>query len=228
MRLVVLLVLCLTVCANAASAATQAPACPPYSKAIVLDFKTQTPAPTYNRNLNVAGIRNLFLTRGQSSGGPHSRALGITAIETMLSLRASSRLVPQQNGYCVYLTSVDADFGWQKLQVFVASELKQGGCGYNAVLDHENQHVAINRETVAQYAPLIRARIEESLRAQKPIFTQNTGGTTDAILEGVKNQAGTVIDQFGSTLSQRQGVIDTASNYSATSALCRDWGDIPK
>lgn len=214
-------------CAGRALAA-QPPACPPYTKAIVIDFKTQTPAPTYNRNLNVNGIRNLFLTRGQSNNGPHSRALGITAIETMLSLRASSRLVPQQNGYCVYLTSVDADFGWQKQQVFIASELKQGSCGYNAVLDHENQHVAINRETVAQYAPRIRARIEESLRAQKPVFTQNTGSTTDAILEGIKNQAGSVMDQFGSTMSQRHGVIDTASNYSATSALCSDWGDTPK
>ena len=227
MRLAVILLVSFAFGANAAFAA-QPPTCPPYTKAIVLDFKTQAPAPTYNRSLNVNGIRNLFLTRGQSNGGPHSRALGITAIETMLSLRASSRLIPQQNGYCVYLTSVDADFGWQKQQVFIASELKQGGCGYNAVLDHENQHVAINRETVGQYAPLIRARIEESLRGLKPVFTQNTGSVTDAILDGVKNQAGVVMDQFGSTMAQRHGVIDTASNYSATSALCSDWGDTAK
>lgn len=216
--------MCFVIGAPAALAA-QAPTCPPYTSPIVLDFKTQMPPATYNRNLNVAGIRNLFSNRGQAAGGPHSRALGITAVETILSLRAASRLVPRQNGYCVYLTSVDADFGWQRLQVFIASELKSGSCGYSAVLDHENQHVAINRETATQFAPRVRARLEELLKAQKPVFVRDTGPATDAILDQIKNRSAPVVNDFAEMLAARQAVIDTAKNYSATSALCADWGD---
>ncbi len=188
----------------------------------------QTPQQTYNRNLNVAGIRNLFNSRRGAHDGPHTRALGITAIETIFALRAESRLVPRQGGYCVYLTSVGANFGWQRLQVYIASELKKGGCGYNAVLDHENQHVSINRDAVRQFAPLVRARLEELLRAQKPVFARNADATTEAVLEQIQKQAGAVVNDFTETLEARQGVIDTAKNYSATAALCSDWGDTKK
>jgi len=225
----VLLILCCLLGAKFAAAA-QGPVCPPYSsRGIVLDFKTQMPRPTYNNSLSVAGIRTLFRGRGHSTDGPHSRAVGITSIETILALEASSTLVPQkQGGYCVYLSSVRADFGWQRMEVYVASELKPGGCAYNAVLDHENQHVSINSDSVRQFAPRIRAKLEALLRAQKPVFTREAGTTTEAILDQIKNQTSTVMNEFTDTTAKRQAVIDTASNYSATSQLCPDWGGTQK
>ena len=138
-------------------------------------------------------------------------------------MQAASRLVPFQNGYCVYLTSVEANFGLQKMQVFVASELKQGGCAYNAVLDHENQHVAINRETVKEFAPRIHAQLQDELEKLRPVFTRDTGSTTAAILDRIKIQSAGLVNQFSDTMSRRHAVIDTANNYAATSKLCPDW-----
>ncbi len=218
-------VLLLALLAWTTDAFAAASACPPYSKAIVLNFQTETPTPTYNHNLNVAGIRNLTRGRGQGSGGPHARAVGLTSAEAILSLRGSSLLVPFQGGSCVYMTSVGADLGWQRHEVFIASELREGGCAYRAVLDHENQHVAINRQTMTEFTPRIRAQIEEALHAQQPVFTRDADQATQAIIAQIHARTTAAVNQFTSTLDARQSVLDTAKNYGATSALCKDWGN---
>jgi len=226
-RRILVLMFAVLVWARGAEAAA-AGACAPYTKPIVVDFTTHASDPLYNHNLNVAGIRNLFRTRGQASGGPHDRALGITYVETMLSMNASSTLVPHQDGYCIYLNSVTANFGWERLEVFIASELVQGGCAYRAVLDHENQHVGINRDTLKEFAPQIRARLEDVLRDQQPVLMRDNGQGTDAILAQIHARMNAILDQFRDTLGRRQATIDTARNYGATSALCSDWGDAPR
>src|SRR4051812_43288074 len=118
--------------AAAAIPARAAELCRPSGKAITLNFETNAPKPVYNNRLDVAGIRNLFALRGQSLSGPHQRALGVTFVQSILSLSGDSTIVRSGRGYCVTLDKVDASFGWDRMEVYVASEFKPGECPYNA------------------------------------------------------------------------------------------------
>ncbi len=223
-RLVIGLAALRVVMASTAASAA-APACPPYRTPITLDFAMLAPDPILNNSLNIAGIRNLFASRGQALGGPHQRALGVTYIQSVLSLKASSSATRASGGYCVYLDTVGAEFGWRRMEVYVTSEYRPGSCEYRTVLDHENQHVAINRRTIKDYAPKARAALERILAEQKPIFARDPNGAVDDALRDLHQRMDSVLDQFQAAMAGANATIDTSANYDATAALCPGWNN---
>ena len=203
--------------------APAASTCAPSRKAITLDFTTKSQPPIYNNRLTVAGIRNLFATRGEPVSGPHTKALGVTYVQTVLSMQGSARIVPAGRGFCAYLDQVTAEFGWDRMEVYVAAEYKPGGCEYRTVLDHENQHVAINQATLRENAPRVRAALETILRDQPPIFVTSPNGGADQALAAVHARMNAVLENYQKDMGARNSAIDTASNYDATAQMCSDW-----
>jgi hypothetical protein len=206
--------------------AAQAP-CPPYNRAIVLDFIVLQPKPVYNNRLSIQGIRNLFATRTQAALGPHQRALGITYAETTYGAEANSRAQDARGGYCVYLTSLDIKFGWKRMEVYVASEFEPGTCEYRSVLDHENQHVAINNGALREFAPRFRGEVEKMLRAQQPVFARNAQAGMDQALASLDRGMSGMLSQFQRMMAERNAPIDSADNYAATGKLCENWKKPP-
>lgn len=207
---------------NAAFAAAASP-CAPSRTPITLDFTTKAPPPIYNNRLTVAGIRNLFATRGQPLGDRHQKALGVTYVETLLSMQAATRIKPQGRGFCVYLDRIDADFGWDRMEVYVASEYKPGSCEYRMVLDHENQHVGINQRALKDSAPRVRAALEAILRDQGPVYVASPDGAADRALTAIHSRMSGSLDAFQRTMAEGNGIIDTDSNYEAVSQMCEGW-----
>jgi len=226
MRLMLLGCVVLIALARPVESEAAASACAPYTRPITIDFKTETPSPIYNNRLTVAGIRNLFSQHTEAVTGPHQRALGITYVQTAYGLEGSSTAIPRRGGHCVYLTKVDAELGWKRMEIYVASEFQPGTCQYRAVLDHENQHVAINRAVLKEFAPQFRATLERVLAEQQPIFTQNPKGASDAALIAVNRRLSAAFDQFQTTLAARHAPIDSANNYGEIAKLCNQWDGI--
>ncbi len=207
--------------ARAATAAEQA--CPPYSRAVKVKFNTLMPPLIYNHRLDVAGIRNLFLTRGQTVAAVHERALGVTYSEIVFYIEGNTVIVPRGRGYCVYLETVEAEFGWKRMEVHIAGEFARGTCEYNAVLDHENQHVAIIKTALSEYAPRVRAELERELRRQAPIFTRDLQTAADRSVEDLYGRMQGVVDRFQRAQAGRHGAIDSSRNYGAIADLCPNW-----
>jgi hypothetical protein len=197
--------------------------CPPYTTPIKLNFTTESAPTSYNNNLNVTGIQNTIRQSGTIIAGMHQRALGLTASQTGLSLSGQTYAQPFKGGYCVYLRSVEGRFGFRRMDVLVASEFRPNSCEYKAVLDHENQHVAINRAAVRDYAPRVRQAIEAALQTLQPRFTRDAQTGSDEKLSALNDQAAPVMDEMERVMAQRNAAIDTSYNYSAISELCQDW-----
>ncbi len=181
------------------------------------------PAPIYNNRLSIAGIQNLFRQHTEAVLGPHQNALGITYAESTYGTKAQSMAMPVRGGHCVYLTSLDVDFGRRRMQVYVASEFALGSCEYDSVLYHENQHVAVNNGAVREYAPRFRAEIARILRVQQPVFAPNPDNGMRTALKTVDSAMAVVFDQFQDTMAARNAPLDSASNYAATAELCANW-----
>ena len=197
--------------------------CSPYRTPITLDFKTLNPAPVYNNRLSVQGIRNLFREHTEAVVGPHARALGITYAETTYSAEGHSVAQEVRGGYCVYLTALNLNFGYKRMQVYVASEFAPGTCEYRAVLDHENQHVAIYTGALRQFAPRFRAEVEKILGVQQPVFTRSAQAGMDTALKAAENGMTALLSQFQMITDQGNAPLDSASNYQATAGLCANW-----
>ncbi len=201
-------------------AAQRASTCPPSRTPIKLSFNTVTPAPVHSHRLSLAGIANL-VDDGQASA--RSRTVGLTTLKAMSSLEGASTLVKRGDGFCVYLTSVRVDFGWEDMQVYVPSDYRQGSCEYKAVLDHENEHVAIVRAALKEFAPRARARIEAALAQTRPILASGQNGSTEQALAPLHAQLSTLLKDFDALHSARSARIDHPSNYAAVTAMCKNW-----
>lgn len=203
--------------------AQQGADCPPSRTPIKLNFKTLQPTPVHNHRLTIQGIANLLRLQG---GAPPSgaRALGVTVTKTMFEVQGGSAAVRRGAGFCAYLTSVDVDFGWRRVEVYVPSEFPKGTCEYNTVIDHENQHVAINRALLREFAPRMRARIEAILARTPPVFVRRPEGSADAAVAGLHAQLSGMLKEFEALHAQRNAAIDSPANYKALTAMCKDWG----
>ena len=206
-----------------ALAQTQRGACPPYSNAITVNFATDNAPTTYNNALNVTGLQNMARLNGGSVAGKHQRALGLTTSQMALSIKGQTSILPITGGYCVYLNALDANFGYRRMDVLIASEFRPGSCEYKTILDHENQHVAINRNTIKEYAPLIRQEMERQLQTVQPRFTRDAQAGSDEKIAAIQNGLSPLLDQVEAKLTQRNGVIDNDNNYAAIAELCKNW-----
>ena len=198
-------------------------ACLPSTTPIRIDFQTRSPDPHYDNSLNVTAIRNLFRARGQAIAGPHTQALGVTFFTPAFSIDVNTRVVRSGDGYCVLPDAISAEFGFRSLDVYIASEYVPGSCEYRTVLDHENQHVAINRAALKDSAPQIRAALEVLLAYQAPVFDRDPQRATRAIADDLSHKMDATLEIFRKQLDDRNGRIDTDANYAATAELCRNW-----
>lgn len=200
-----------------------APVCAPYKKPISLNYTMLAPKPIYNNRLTVQGIRNLFREHTDPILGVHERALGITYAQSAYSAEARSSAATVRGGYCVYLTGLDVQFGFKRMEVYVASEFEPGTCEYRSVLDHENQHVAINQGTLKTFAPVFRSQVEKILTRQQPVFAKDAEAGMSIALANVEKGMSGLWSQFQDTTATRNAPLDSASNYASTGALCSNW-----
>jgi hypothetical protein len=201
----------------------RAQTCAPYTHPIHVDFETQTPKPVYDNSLNVTGIRNLFQTRGMPVGGPHIQALGVTYVTPAFGLEVRTRATKAKKGVCIYLEEARATFSLRDMHVYIASEYPMGSCEYNAIKDHENQHVSINVSAFKEYAPYVRAELERLLAVEQPVFAREGQSVTKAKVQDLSRRMNSILDAFQTAMSQRNAIIDTPQNYKAISDICRDW-----
>jgi hypothetical protein len=197
--------------------------CPPYTTPVKLNFTTENTPTTYSNAYNVTGIQTIMRRRGHVIAGAHQRALGVTSSEIGLSMEARTTSLKVSSGYCVYLTSVDVRFGYQSMEVYIASEYRPQTCEYRVILDHENQHVAINRNGIREYAPRLRQVLEQRLQRMEPRFTANAQVSTDRKLSDLKEALDPTMDELQSILARRNAVIDNDNNYAAVAEMCKNW-----
>lgn len=198
--------------------------CTPYTNPVRLKFETKLVQPTYHTNLSIQDVRQLYTVRGQRISRAHTNAIGLTYAEISLGLSASTRSVPRQRGgYCVYLEEVQADFGFDRVDVYVGREYPRGTCEYRTILDHENEHVAINNSAVRGYGPRLRQSLERELGRLKPLFTTTVRTGARQIVEDLRQRIQPMMDAFQREQRRRNAAIDTDANYGALQELCLDW-----
>jgi hypothetical protein len=207
---------------NAAAAQADS-ACPPYGAAVEVSFELLDPEPRYTRDLNVTSLRDLLRTRGHVFAGRHQRTLGVTSYQARFVVGGRTYAVPVAGGYCIYLRAVEVEYGYLHHDVFVASELAPDSCEYKAVLDHENQHVAINRAMVREGARRLRQELERRLATLPPKFSREPQLGTDRAIAELQLAAAPVLEDIEQAQAARNAAFDTAGAYDAIGELCANW-----
>jgi len=183
-----------------------------------------TDVPTaYNNERDVYAMRD-SVRLGYVVAGQHESLLGVTASKFNYGLNTNAWVVRLASGtHCVALGDVKVSVGFEAMDVFIAQEYPPGSCEYNAIRDHENQHVATNRATVKEFLPKIRREFEIQLKTMGTRTSRNAQGGVDAALTELSRKSQPVFEDLQRLLAHRHAQIDSAESYAAVQARCTNW-----
>ncbi len=199
---------------------------PPVDRAAVFRV-TNTPIdPFYHHNLTTAQIEGL-----QNSVKLTSRNLqepGLTAAEQELTTSyqcGALETVPHRR-YCVWADSVEVDFSYTKMDVYISSQYPEGSCAYRAILAHENQHVDINQRVLAKYLELMRRALRRDRTIptkDRPLVTASFKEGQDIISQRVQRVLRPLYRHYQKEVLWDNRMIDTMRNYRRIQDQCTDW-----
>ncbi|NKB49168.1 MAG: hypothetical protein GKS02_07375 [Alphaproteobacteria bacterium] len=157
--------------------------------------------------------------------GREGQILGTTESGFELRWAINYELIKWRNVYCFWTARADVDISYQQLDVNIAAEYAPGSCQYEAVLDHENEHVEVAQSVMRPYAQQIKVALTSLAipTAHLPSVANSPEIAQEEVEEVFRQTLLPVRDKMVQLLSERQAEVDTLENYRRTWQRCREW-----
>ena len=150
--------------------------------------------------------------------------LGLTQAKLRIDLRLGVRVIPvSAKRFCAAPESVEVTVGFTTFVIYIDRKYRRGGCAYRAILDHENEHVAIYRETLRRYAPWIEKSLALEVRRFRPVTVGNRERAADRVKKLLMRKLRPLVKKMETNAELANAEIDTTSSYRAIQAKCRKW-----
>jgi hypothetical protein len=107
-------------------------------------------------------------------------------------------------------------------RIYIASELPEGSCLFDAVMDHERQHARIDREELAAGESLIEDAVAEAARRFGPVEAvgRRAEAMSEDIAEVVESAFRHALAEVEQRRQARQQAIDTPAEYARIGVRC--------
>ena len=175
--------------------------------------------PSVSNNLSKAqlGRSNMHGRKGQ--------ILGTSRSGLELRWTISYKLRNWKKQYCFWVASADVDISYHQLEVIIASEYEPGSCEYEAVLDHEYEHVEVAQEILRPYAKQISAALASVAipTFHQPSIANSPEDAREEVEAIFRSTLHPVRDKINRALEVNQAVVDTKENYRRTWRRCKNW-----
>ena len=160
---------------------------------------------------------------GAATVGDHQRHLGLTTAQFGLSLRAEYASRTAGGVTCIYPTRITVEIGYTSVTIYVARQYRRGSCQYDAIMEHENEHVRINRDTLAEHLALIEADLLDAARAGFPLQSASVERATDYGMDLLTTELRQGVDRMIADREAQHAQLDSPESYARTQAECPTW-----
>lgn len=150
--------------------------------------------------------------------GLHEGTLKLSA-----STRIGYRVYEWHEVSCLYYDSVDIEIRLSPV-IYVVREFKPGSCAYNAILEHEKKHAAVDRGIVKKYAPKIGHEVRQAVNragALGPYPIEDMKKVQDRMIRHVQTAIATLELQMTEEQTRTQQAVDSLEEYERVSAYIR-------
>lgn len=90
-------------------------------------------------------------------------------------------ITPIEDGYCVALKNVDAVIGYNDFTVSIDIRHKPGTCTYDAILDHEDEHIRAYLSVIDDNRKNLHDAVAAAAASIMPIFVRDTADMDSAV-----------------------------------------------
>ncbi len=150
--------------------------------------------------------------------------LGLTQAELRIDLRLGVRVVTVAGGrFCAAPEKVEVTAGFTTFVIYIDRKYRRGGCAYRAILDHEDEHVAIYRDTLRRYAPWIKERLALEVRRLRPVTVGSRERAADRVKKLLMGKLRPLVKKMETAAELANAEIDSVTSYRAIQTKCRKW-----
>lgn len=204
--------------AEAASGCPKAQALPRVS------LKTRPGRIIYDNRLSRKRLRVLQGRSGAAGRKKGWQPIGLTLTELQFRMNISVSTLSRPNrGHCATVSAVEATLGYDKITVYLDKRYRKGSCQHLSVLEHEKEHVAIFRDTLARYAPKVERRLTRAAAGLKPVSASSPNLAAEKLQKALQRQMEPLFKEMNRTLDRENDRIDTSVNYKREQARCSKW-----
>jgi hypothetical protein len=174
--------------------------------------------PAFHHDKSIASLTKYSSNGSEDIYTSTHRTLGVTVSRP--SLKTQIQYYSSVDKKCLFLSEYDIIVTFTSFHVYVAKEYKNGGCAYNAVLKHENQHVAIEKQQLEALVQRLRASVTEVEPKLKNISANSAKGLNAAaskLITPIFKREGNI---YRAKSAKENGKIDTSYSYAAVHASC--------
>lgn len=145
--------------------------------------------------------------------------LGVTIVRLGFGIEVDYVMASGEAGVCIRTRQVRLDLRHVEHHVMIANEIPPRGCLFEEVLKHEMRHVAVNRETLAAFAPRVRAAVAEWSDAAAA-RAETAARAVQHLRRAIAAAARPELDALNAERVARHARIDTREEYRRLSASC--------
>jgi hypothetical protein len=149
--------------------------------------------------------------------GPDWSAFGLTEASHETEVHYGFVIVQTGKRYCATFSKVAVEVTLS-LVVHYASELRRGTCANQAIEEHEQQHVDLERKML----PVAKARVEAAVAelARQGMVGKTIDGATEALEKRMSDTIQRVLNAFATEKNRQHDVFDTRDEYVKLSLRC--------
>ncbi|MEM7226523.1 MAG: hypothetical protein AAF495_26365 [Pseudomonadota bacterium] len=206
------------------SAPAEAAKCSAPSTKPKIHLRMKYAEPTYVQDRNTAGMRNVINDIQGYTSGPWHLPLGLTianfgtSYQTQMTYRKA-----KGGGYCVALSEATITVGYEDMTIYLSRDYAEGSCEFDAILEHELEHVAINEGVLRSYKTKFQEALKRVLRSKRVIFVHRKQEARSAYLLEFQRQFEPVARKMMRARDQKNAKIDTRASYERVHAKCSNW-----
>jgi hypothetical protein len=202
---------------------TQAqPVCPAIKERI--DFSVKVLPKQVNYILNAKQNQLNQLAGKRLKQRSYQRVLGLTSTKQLVSaqMRGETKQISPAS-FCTRITSVGIKIKVLKLDVYVLGKYPRGSCQFDAIIDHEHEHVATYQRGVRELEREFNNKLWNVIRNLGPGIGSSPKTSSNAAFRNMKKEITAIQSPIEQKMKIRDRQIDTPHSYKVLTQQCAAW-----
>ena len=160
---------------------------------------------------------------GIATLGHHARPLGLTTARLAYGFQFDLMANEQAGRVCAAPRQVTLRLGYDQMLVHILDRYRPGSCQYEAVYEHEQEHVRINFDTLQRYLPPIEAAVRRAIDTQFPVRAASTAEAEQMASRILSTALDQAVQVMLADRNARHQQLDSPDSYRWTANRCPTW-----
>lgn len=156
--------------------------------------------------------------------GPLWIPSGLTVADENYHLKTGTKIYQLgRDRYCAILERAELFIGYRNIDVYISNKYKPGSCEYESIMNHENIHVQIFRDTLYKHSQGIEKAVRKFSNQIGPVYLRSADAAANKLQTLLDAKIRPLFKRMSDDISRQNARIDTKENYRREQAMCSNW-----